>query len=538
MSGYRELGLITRGSLVEGLEMKLSPHRGIEEVGAGKFVVVHGLLNRYFSLITDVRLDSTTSSALINPPTAEDEVLRSVLAGTSTYATIMLRPMLMIPHDSSEPKPVKSVPPHFVPVTEAEEGDVSTIFGSEAQGDRFFNIGTPIDMTTPVCLDLDRFVERSNGIFGKSGTGKTFLTRLVLAGVIKRRRAVNLVFDMHNEYGWGSTREDGAGAARGLRQLFGHDRVAIFSLDPHSTRSRGVSPDVDVYISLDQIDIDDLALLEEALNLNPTAMESSYALLRKYGDRWLSTFLDLDQEELSELAQQIGAHPASLRALHTKLQRLKRLRFVVDDAEAAEGSIRHIIEYLKRGTNVVLEFGRERSELAYLLVANYVSRRLHDEWVTMTEHYLATLNPADRPPHLMITIEEAHKFLNPRTARQTIFGTIARELRKYFVTLLVIDQRPSSIDDEVMSQIGTRITALLNDEKDIQSVLTGVPNSSGLRSVLASLESKQQALLLGHAVPMPITIRTRDYDEEFYEEITSGEGGLPDPEQAERDMWG
>jgi DNA helicase HerA-like ATPase len=116
----------------------------------------------------------------------------------------------------------------------------------------------------------------------------------------------------------------------------------------------------------------------------------------------------------------------------------------------------------------------------------------------------------------VITIEEAHKFLNPVAARQTIFGTIAREMRKYYVSLLIIDQRPSSIDDEVLSQVGTRITALLNDEKDINAVLTGVSNASWLRSVLASLDTKQQALVMGHAVPMPIVIRTRDYDETFY----------------------
>ena len=70
----------------------------------------------------------------------------------------------------------------------------------------------------------------------------------------------------------------------------------------------------------------------------------------------------------------------------------------------------------------------------------------------------------------MITIEEAHKFLNPRAASQTIFGTIARELRKFYVTLLVVDQRPSGIDDEVLSQIGTRITCALNDDKDIDAI--------------------------------------------------------------------
>ena len=96
----------------------------------------------------------------------------------------------------------------------------------------------------------------------------------------------------------------------------------------------------------------------------------------------------------------------------------------------------------------------------------------------------------------MITIEEAHKFLNPSAAKQTIFGTIAREMRKYYVSLLVVDQRPSGIDDEVLSQIGTRITALLNDEKDIQAVLTGVSGTDGLRSVLAGFGFK--AAGIGH----------------------------------------
>lgn len=92
-------------------------------------------------------------------------------------------------------------------------------------------------------------------------------------------------------------------------------------------------------------------------------------------------------------------------------------------------------------------------------------------------------------------------------------------MRKYFVTLLVVDQRPSGIDSEIMSQIGTRITALLNDEKDIEAIFTGVASAQQLRSVLAKLDSKQQALVLGHAVPMPVVIQTRSYDETFYAEI-------------------
>jgi len=47
-------------------------------------------------------------------------------------------------------------------------------------------------------------------------------------------------------------------------------------------------------------------------------------------------------------------------------------------------------------------------------------------------------------------------------------------------------------------------------------VLTGVGNRSALRGALESLDTRQQILIMGHAVPMPIMMRTRPYDEEFY----------------------
>lgn len=60
------------------------------------------------------------------------------------------------------------------------------------------------------------------------------------------------------------------------------------------------------------------------------------------------------------------------------------------------------------------------------------------------------------------------------------------------------------------------MTALLNDEKDIDAVFTGVSGSQTLRTVLAQLDPKQQALVLGYAVPMPVVVRTRPFDADFY----------------------
>jgi DNA helicase HerA-like ATPase len=104
------------------------------------------------------------------------------------------------------------------------------------------------------------------------------------------------------------------------------------------------------------------------------------------------------------------------------------------------------------------------------------------------------------------------------------------------VTLLVVDQRPSSLDTEVMSQLGSRITALLNDDKDIDAVFTGVSGAGGLRAVLASLDTRQQALVLGHAVPMPVVVRTRPYDNAFYRAMGARERGADTPRRALREV--
>jgi hypothetical protein len=159
---------------------------------------------------------------------------------------------------------------------------------------------------------------------------------------------------------------------------------------------------------------------------------------------------------------------------------------------------------------------------AYILVANYLTRRIHQQYVQRKESALGRKDKEPRP--LVITIEEAHKFLDRSIAGQTIFGTIARELRKYNVTLLVVDQRPSGIDEEVMSQIGTRVTALLDNEADIAAVFTGVSGAAQLRQVLARLDTRQQALILGHAVPMPVVVQTRPYGPELYAEMGHVDG--------------
>jgi len=545
MTSPQPLATVIQGSLSRGLEARLNPGVSVEDLRVGKFVVIQGQRNRFFGLLTDVALEASNPQILVNPPRPEETLLQEVLAGTGTYGVIALTPMLMLvprqteaerlyplidskrPEDSSsappgaeamELLPVKTVPAHFSQVYEARELDFRTVFGWEDDPTRRnFAIGQPLDMAVPICLNLDRWVERSNGIFGKSGTGKSFLARLLLAGIIRKRAAVNLIFDMHSEYGWEAASEDRqATTVKGLRQLF-PGQVQIYTLDPDSTRRRGVRDAQELFIAYNQIEVEDLTLLAEELNLSEASLENAIILRNEFGRDWISRLLSLSNTEIQEFCEQKMGNKASILALQRKLTRLDDLKYIRNSLP--HNYIGEILEALGRGIHVVIEFGSQSNLLSYMLAANVITRRIHQAYVQQTERYLQSKNPLDRPRQLCITIEEAHRFLDPRAAKQTIFGTIAREMRKYFVTLLVVDQRPSSIDSEVMSQLGTRITALLNDDQDIEAVFTGVAGSQNLKTVLAKLDSKQQALVLGHAVPMPVVVQTRPYDERFYAEI-------------------
>ena len=113
-------------------------------------------------------------------------------------------------------------------------------------------------------------------------------------------------------------------------------------------------------------------------------------------------------------------------------------------------------------------------------------------------------------------------------------------MRKYSVTLLVIDQRPSQIDDEIMSQLGTRVSGWLGDELDIAAVLSGLSGKDSLRGMLSRLQPKQEVLLLGYGVPMPLPIRSRLYDNEFWNQLLKNDKSglsLTDELPDEEDDW-
>lgn len=541
-SDGKHLGRVIGGSLKGGVDVKLDHDVSVEDIQVGRYVVLEGQRLRFFGMVTDVRLEALNPEMATITPNVDDPFIAEVVDGTATYGSIHVLPSLALPvhgvRGEVAAEPVKNVPTHFAIAKEATEADVAAVFGDE-EGSNFW-VGDPLEMEAKVCINLEELVKRSNGIFGKSGTGKTFLTRILLAGIIQKDAAVALIFDMHNEHGWQGTSEGHAGAGvKGLKQIF-PSKMALFTLDEDSSKKRRVSTDYVVRIGYNEITPEDVILLRDPLIITERGMDAVAELAGYYGDsKWLDATLKLSAAELKDDLKEKGIDIpiGTLRALKTSLRRLQHFDFM--EPESRGGAVERILEYLGRGTSVVLEFGRYANDsAAQILVANILSRRIHDRYVEWTERAMGEGGSEPRP--LVIVIEEAHKFLNSEVAGQTIFGTIAREMRKYNVTLLVVDQRPSGISDEVMSQIGTRLCCLLDNDRDVESVLTGVAGRSELKEVLAHLDSKQQALVFGHAVPMPVVIKVREYGTpESYAQL--GARGAPsssEHDRMQREMYG
>jgi uncharacterized protein len=522
-----KLGVVVSGSLTHGIDVKLDGSASVEDMAVGRYVTIRGRKRRFFGMITDVTLGVVDEQINVSPSDASDPFLSEVLSGTSTYGMLHVLPMLTIGEAADGPQPVKTVPSHFSDVEEATQSDVEMIFGTEDE--KKFYIGTPLDMETKICMDLLEFAKRSNGIFGKSGTGKTFFTRQLLIGMLQKSQAVNLIFDMQNEYGWKGLDERGP-EVKGLKQLF-PSSVAVFALDEEHTRQTGRAPDFQVRIGFDEIEPDDIVSLRQTLNLTDPAVEAVYQLHRRFGPTWLKDVLDLqDSEEIKALLTGLNIHEGTFMNLRRGLGVIRRLPFIVPHSQS--NAVDSMLGYIEKGMNIVLQFGRFRDITTYVFVANMLTRRIYTRYQEKSER---AIEQKAKPRPLVITIEEAHKFLNQEVAEQTIFGTIAREMRKYNVTLLIIDQRPSGIDEEVMSQLGTRIAFLLDNEKDIDSVLSGASGKNELKAVLSKLEPKQQALIFGHALPMPVVVRTREYGSaESYADF--GSIGSSDSQKVQKDI--
>jgi uncharacterized protein len=524
MTDREQLGVVVGGSLTKSLEIRLDPERA---AALGQYVMTpldDGA--NLLGMVTDIVLKSAEAGPTAWPPPAGDDpsaaLIRAVLQDTAVYTQVEVNPYLEVQADGASNR-ARRIPRHFARVSLADQAAMDAAFDVPA-GTPAIRLGTPLGMDdVMVHVDIEKLFERSAGVFGKSGTGKTVLTLIALDAMVansaraasNRDKTVALIFDMHGDYGWNMKFE--GGNRRSLKDRH-PEGVAVYTLEKNAPRTDG-----SVVIGTRDIHPEDLEILQSTAFFTAQAIEVAYESLSRFGREWVDevqaddpsaavirkTWPNGDEPEdvsWARVASKLGYAAGTLENLRRGLRKIVRREFVQSGSGQFSGVLQQMVQTLQNGRSVVVQFGRHGSDLtSYMLVANMLSRRIWEEYRDKMEQ--AQGESTREPNRLVIVVEEAHKFVDKALAGQTIFGQIARELRKYNVTLFVIDQRPSQIDSEVLSQIGTKFCLQLDSEADIDALVGGMAGRSGLRTVIAALESKRQALVFGHALPMPVVIQ-------------------------------
>jgi len=162
---------------------------------------------------------------------------------------------------------------------------------------------------------------------------------------------------------------------------------------------------------------------------------------------------------------------------------------------------------------------------------------------------------------IVLVLEEAQNYIQqPRFAEEesiarVVFERIAREGRKYGLSLVVASQRPSELSKTVLSQCNSFIVHRLQNPEDLRYFKEIVPGIYGPMLDQIPALAPQTALVLGECVPAPALVRIREArpvprsrDPKFYrywvtdpapifdvEAICKQWEGANDPEEEEAD---
>jgi len=369
------------------------------------------------------------------------------------------------------------------------------------------------DGSVAITADIDSLVRKHFAVIGSTGAGKSSSVVLLLHEIVAASKNLRVVLiDLHDEYG--HCFGDAAYVARleNLRLpywLFTFDEfVHIVFGENHAAQQ-------------------EIALLGELIPLakdaysrgQPGTRNNGFRTITGEGPRYtvdsavpyrMDDLLALIQNRMGKLENN-GVALAYQRLL-TRLETVRqnpRYTFIFDDAYAGTDCMAAILSLLLHlrpddpRIMTVFQLARFPSELLDPVVS--LLFRLVFEFGLWSGGTLPVL----------LVCEEAHRYINAdrsigfRGAREGL-SRIAKEGRKYCVSMGLVTQRPSELDPTLISQCNTIFALRLTNEADQRIIRAAVHDPCDRMLGFLPALSTQEALAFGEAVPMPMRLRFRD----------------------------
>ncbi len=456
-----------------------------------------------------------------------------------------------------------TIPPKHVEI--ASSALLSEIYDT-VEDDKKFGFGMLAqDEAVRVVVDGDKFFGKHIGVVGSTGSGKSCTVAKILqegmkpsdtqkdAGILNNSHII--IFDLHGEYktAFPKARVMGVDELRlpywlmnseELEEMFiesneqnSHNQVSQFrqavieNKERHAGGAVGkISYDSPVYFSLVEVINYLRNLNSEIIGKGPNENKPKLLngdLVHKRSDEYF------DEEREFALASQSTATKASAGPFHGEFNRFlmrlegrqndRRLDFLL--APTKNGGAEYKTDDLPDLLQWFIGYGTDKTNVTIIDLSGIPFEVLSVVVSLMTRliftfnFHLKKVKKAEDKRELpfLLVYEEAHNYVPQSEGAK--YGSvkkaierIAKEGRKYGISLMIVSQRPSEISETVFSQCNNFVAMRLTNPTDQRYVKRLLPdNLNAITDALPSLE-RQEAILIGDAISVPSLVRVDDIE--------------------------
>lgn len=384
-----------------------------------------------------------------------------------------------------------------------------------------------IDINAKAVASGDRFFQRHASILGSTGSGKSYAVALILERASKLRYPNIIVFDMHGEYQ--PLADEKKGFAKRYRiagpgdldspakdalflpyWLLNRDEMLSMILDRSDQNAPNQASRFTMHVR--DLKAEVLQTEKQVDTLKTFTVDSPIP----YDLGQLVTRLENDNAEMvqgtrgEKQGEWNGKLTRFIGRLKTKLDD-RRYGFLFKppaDSNKYDWLARQMVSLLRSDpteTGIkIVDFSEVPTDVLPIVTGTF-ARLLYDVqfW----------LSPDKRTPFSLVC-DEAHLYLPVKDDANAVekqalatFERIAKEGRKYGVSLVVVSQRPSDVSRTILSQCNNFLILRLTNDSDQAVVRRLIPDAmNGLMDMLPLLDTGE-ALLLGDAVLLPTRIK-------------------------------
>ena len=377
----------------------------------------------------------------------------------------------------------------------------------------------------------DDLLSKHFAILGSTGSGKSCTVALVLQAILKENGNAHVVlFDPHNEY---------SKSFGDLAEVISNDSLDIpLWLFDFVETTELLTSDIEDHAREETEVLHDILLKAKRLydrsmkkgdTSSQTKMDDVEAELQRATHITLDSpvpyrvrdVLKLIEHQMGKLENNSNLGP--YKRLKRRIQMLMadpRYQFIFRN-QAAPLPIDNLVGRIFRipvaGKPIsILDFSGIPSEALNVVVS--VVARLAFELATWSERRIPVL----------LVCEEAHRYIPADKSlgfhsTRRIIGRIAKEGRKYGVSLGIISQRPSELEASTLSQCSTIFSMRLSNELDQNFVRAAIPDGAAeLLSFLPSLGTAE-TMVFGESVNLPMRVILNTLEEEYRPHSSSAE---------------